>query len=402
LRNLTPQIEIGSVIPIAHGAAAAIILDGKLVSPPADYEEPIDARLRWSYDKMRDAFSLTGSPALPNGLNLGAQLFRSRDLLSAGTQILLWPQYWAWRLSGVAASEVTSLGCHTDLWRPKENCFSRLAESLDWAAHFPLLRFAGDALGTVDEEWAAMTGLPRDASVHCGLHDSNAALIAARTFPEIGGSEATVLSTGTWFVAMCSLAEHTDLPELAEERDCLFNVDAYGTPVPSARFMGGREIEILGSVDPLQNESMLAALPEVLAKRAMVLPGFAPGVGPFPRHQGSWLNQPVEQSARSAAICLYAAMVADTSLNLIGANDRILVEGRFVRLEVFVRALAALRPRDAIYTTDTAIDGSFGALCLLNNSLRPKARLRQVKALDIDLNDYHATWLTETNGSERR
>jgi L-fuculokinase len=30
----------------------------------------------------------------------------------------MYPQYWAWRLCGAAASEATSLGCHTDLWHP--------------------------------------------------------------------------------------------------------------------------------------------------------------------------------------------------------------------------------------------------------------------------------------------
>jgi sugar (pentulose or hexulose) kinase len=34
--------------------------------------------------------------------------------------ILLYPQYWSWRLSGVMATEVTSLGTHTDLWRPHD------------------------------------------------------------------------------------------------------------------------------------------------------------------------------------------------------------------------------------------------------------------------------------------
>lgn len=30
----------------------------------------------------------------------------------------MYPQYWALRLTGIAANEVTSLGCHTDLWNP--------------------------------------------------------------------------------------------------------------------------------------------------------------------------------------------------------------------------------------------------------------------------------------------
>ena len=39
-------------------------------------------------------------------------------------------------------------------------------------------------------------------AVYCGMHDSNAALLAARSHPELAGHDVTVLSTGTWFVAM--------------------------------------------------------------------------------------------------------------------------------------------------------------------------------------------------------
>ncbi len=64
----------------------------------------------------------TGSPTLPMGLNLGAQIHwqarRFPDAFAKTRHILMYPQYWAFRLTGVAASEATSLGCHTDLWAP--------------------------------------------------------------------------------------------------------------------------------------------------------------------------------------------------------------------------------------------------------------------------------------------
>ena len=70
---------------------------------------------------------------------------------------------------------------------------------------------------------------------------------AARSHREIESHDATVLSTGTWFIAMRSPMQ-TDAARfttLAERRDCLVNVDVAGAPVPSSRFMGGREIEML-------------------------------------------------------------------------------------------------------------------------------------------------------------
>jgi sugar (pentulose or hexulose) kinase len=115
----------------------------------------------------------------------------------------------------------------------------------------PPQRHAREALGPVTEEWITRTGLPRDCVVLCGLHDSNSALLAARGHAEIVTNDATVLSTGTWFVAMRSPAAGTtvDTSALAEARDCLINVDVQGAPIPSARFMGGREAELLAGLD---------------------------------------------------------------------------------------------------------------------------------------------------------
>lgn len=366
-----------------------------------DYEDPVPGEIRAVYDRKRDPFSETGSPALPDGLNLGVQLFRVKDTLVDGAQILLWPQYWAWKLSGIAAAEITSLGCHTDLWCPKDDCFSELARSMGWAEHFPPLRYAGDVLGTITAEWANRTGLPRDTQVHCGAHDSNAALVAARAYPEIKNKEATILSTGTWFVAMRTPTPGAQFPTLSEDRDCLLNVDVHRHPIPSARFMGGRELELLTparqapqSDDP---QAMLAAVPQILKSGAMALPGFVAGVGPFPRNRGRWISKPNDAITQRTASYLYAAMVTSASLDFIEARERILIEGRFAQADLFVQALAALRPHDTIYTSSSIADVSFGAICLLNQSMQPSAPLRRVEPLPYDLNDYHAAWKTKVN-----
>jgi sugar (pentulose or hexulose) kinase len=395
--------RIGAIVPVGHGAAAAIVRDGVLACPPRDYEHPIPADIRAAYDAQRDSFAETGSPALPAGLNLGAQLHHLETqrpgLLGDDAMILLWPQYWAWRLSGVAACEVTSLGCHSDLWRPGEGRPSELARRRGWAAKLPPLRAAGAALGPLSSEWTARTGLPASVQVHCGLHDSNAALLAARGFPEIAGAEATTLSTGTWFVAMRTPGEGEtiDLAALSEARDCLVNVDAFGRLIPSARFMGGREIETLvgadGRVDSKPDQpALLATVPQVLAAGARVLPTFAPGVGPFPRHPGRWDSRPADEAQRRAAVSLYAALAADTSLDLIGARGRILVEGRFAEAQVFVRALASLRPQDRIYVSNAENDVSYGALRLLEPDLAPASALARVEPLEVALTDYRESW----------
>ncbi len=412
LSGFTAHGRISAIVPVAHGAAVAVLRDGRLACPSPDYEAAPPPDLRAVYDADRDAFAETGSPGLPDGLNAAIQLaWLERlhpGLLDDGATILTWAQYWAWRLSGVAATEVTSLGCHSDLWRPMAAAPSGLAAARGWARRLAPLRRADEVLGAITPDWAARTGLPADVQVHCGLHDSNAALLAARGFAEIAGEEATVLSTGTWFVAMRSPGRNAsmDIARLSESRDCLVNVDAYGVPTPSARFMGGREIEILSGVDARRIDikpdqpALLAATPEVVAARAMVLPTFTPGVGPFPGAEGRWLNAPEDPYAVRAAVSLYAALVADTSLSLIGARRAILVEGRFAEAEVFVRALASLRPHDAVYVSNAQHDVSYGALRLIGVAGTPSAPLERVKPLEIDVSGYAADWRRLAAGVE--
>lgn len=70
---------------------------------------------------------------------------------------------------------------------------------------------------------------------YTGIHDSNASLVPhliAQTAPF------TVLSTGTWFIAMAIGGDETVLDE---SKNTLINVNAFGDPVPSALFMGGRD-----------------------------------------------------------------------------------------------------------------------------------------------------------------
>ena len=391
------------IVPVGHGAGVVALWADGAAYPPLDYEQTVPDDIMAAYRALRDPFAITGSPALPDGLNFGSQLYWMDQVYGTDTTLLPWVQYWAWVLTGCAVCEVTSLGCHSDIWAPTSRTFSPMARANGWAARFARMAHAGDTTGTLHPGIAAQTGLSAQVRVLAGLHDSNAALLAARGFPEIANQEATVLSTGTWFIAMRSPRTLVDTSDLPERRDCLVNVDVAGRAVPSARFMGGREIETLIEIDTRRVDikpdqpALLAAVPGVLAAGSMVLPTLAPGFGPFPRGQSCWLNRPEDGHARRAAACLFAALVADAALDLIGAEERILIEGRFAEAEVFVRALASLRPDTCIYTA-AHNDVSFGALRLIHPELEPQGKLVQAQPLDADLDTYRCRWLAEIAG----
>jgi sugar (pentulose or hexulose) kinase len=410
LRDYARRAIVSCIIPVAHGAGAALVYQGRLFAPPLDYEQDIDRAVRAAYDDERDPFAETGSPALPCGLNLGAQLHYLEALTGPwpdGLQILPWPQYWAWRLTGVAASEITSLGCHSDLWRPGDQRPTDLAIRRGWADRMGPLCRAGEAVGPITRTIADLTNLPADCRVLCGLHDSNAALLAARGHEEIAQHDATILSTGTWFVAMRSPGPDAavNVRDLPQARDCLINVDVNGRPAPSARFMGGRESELMAGIDiyhltaNYDPAALIARLPDLIAGDVMGLPSFVPGVGPFPSRRGQWINEPASAADKRAALGLYLALMADACLDLIGSRERLLIEGRFAEAEIFVRALASLRPKQKVYVSNAHDDVPHGALRLIHSNLKPASALIPVQPLDLSLDGYQARWRERIEGT---
>ncbi|TNM63717.1 FGGY-family carbohydrate kinase [Aliirhizobium smilacinae] len=379
-----------------HGAAAALIdADGQLALPVLDYEHLYPEEIQRAYDAVRPGFAETFSPRLSGGLNLGAQIHYQKtafpEEFSRVRTILTYPQYWAYKLSGIAANEVTSLGCHTDLWRPDEGAYSALVDVLGVREPMAPVHSAFDRVGSVLPEIASEISLSRPVPVFCGIHDSNASLL-----PYLAGREApfAVVSTGTWVI---NFAVGGDIDRLDKARDTLANVDAYGRIVPSARFMGGREFEVLtGELGVLDQERARAALPGVFEKRLMLLPNIVPGSGPFPGRQREWANdEGVSADERWAAACLYFALMTETCLGLAGAKGMILVEGPFALNPLYLSLLSGLTERDVV-----AVPGSTGTSqgAALLAGVEPAAR-KGATAVAIDhhsLAEYRADWLGRT------
>ncbi|PRD43837.1 carbohydrate kinase [Phyllobacterium phragmitis] len=338
-----------------HGASAALLGETGLAMPVLDYEHIYPDEIRKTYAALRPNFNETASPLLSGGLNLGAQLHYQKnafpDLFAHVRTILTYPQYWAWRLTGIASCETTSLGCHTDLWNPHTGSFSSLVDTLEIEPLLAPVHSAFDALGPILPEIAHEIGLDTPVPVHCGIHDSNASLL-----PHLMRREPpfAVVSTGTW-VVIFGVGGHPG--KLDPDRDTLVNVDAYGRPVPSARFMGGREFELLmqdtASINPAE---AIEALPDILRDQTMVLPSVVKGTGPFPTREMAWLNAETLSPAKHyAAASLYAALMTDVSLGLVGADGPILVEGPFAKNSIYTAALGCLTGREVL-----ALPGSTG------------------------------------------
>ena len=385
--------RLRAVVPVTHGAAAVFLgADGAVLAAP-DYEDPAHGAYDADYDALRDPFAATLSPKLPHGQNLGRQihmLARSRPVLFAQVRhILPYPQYWAYALSGVMASETTSLGAHSDLWLPREGAFSPLAVLQGWAALFPPLRAARDALGPI----RASLGLDPACQVWCGLHDSNASYLCHRAHRS---EPFAAVSSGTWTVAMASGA---DLSRLNPSRDMLANVDVFGAPVATARFMGGREFAAIAGGDPAQ--PTLAGVAEALAQGAMALPSFGSG-GPFQRRKGRLAGPvPRDAAARASLATLYVALMTDVVLDLLGVQGDVIVDGPLAANALFVPLLAALRPDGTVLATEHRAGTLGGARWLVRGPAEPAPELRAASPLALpSLAAYRALWRRAAEAGE--
>ncbi len=355
---------IDGISVTTHGACAAFLAaDGTLAAPVLDYEHTGPDETRTAYDLVRPPFSQTGCPALPNGLNLGAQFFwqlhQDEGLRGRTAQIVTWPQYWGFRLTGQSATDLCSLGCHTDLWNPFAGSWSSLVDALDLRQVLAPARKPSYRLGTVLPALQAELGLGA-VPVLTGIHDSNASLV-----PYLGDAQPfSVVSTGTWVVCMAMGGEARNLDP---SRDTLVNVNALGQVVPSARFMGGREYETVRQNAPAIATQLDAD--RVLARKLMLLPSVVADCGPFPHHQMSWSAQDRSIAETEVALGYYLALMTAACLRNIGADGPTCIEGPF-SVNPWYRAMLAAATGRSVVASPSRTGTAVGAALLFDGLAR--------------------------------
>lgn len=368
LASWSSRFDIAAIVPVTHGATAALVDGEGLVLPVLDYEVALEgsANPDLGYGAVRPLFGASCSPALEAGLNLGRQLFWQQACharaFERARHILMYPQYWAWRLSGVAAAELTSLGCHTDLWEPGSARYSTLVGAMGWDRLMAPLQPADATLGTLLPALAAQTGVRAGCRIVCGIHDSNASLLR-----HLDGGRRIVLSTGTWVIAAAIGAAPTPMDE---RRDMLANVSAWGLPVACMRFMGGREFSALAGAAP--QVCTHADLASLVASGSMALPCFAGMGGPYAGQTGCVAGPPpATPGQRYALATLYCALMTDCCINHLDPGAPVVVEGRFGANPWFAGVLAALGPERQVTVSDDTNGTTAGGWMLATGKALP-------------------------------
>ena len=348
IKEVTQKYLIKAINITTHGATAALIdrnstsKDG-LVLPILDYEYTGTFEETPEYDSIRPLFSDTYSPSLPAGLNLGRQLYWLKTKFTSDfdkvTDILMYPQYWAWRFTGQRVSEITSLGCHTDLWSIKENKYSSLVDYLGCENLLPSVEPAWFDCGLVNVELIQELGLDPQCHFFNGIHDSNASFLRYKLTQK--DEPFTVISTGTWTILMAS---QVPLNNLDAKKDMLANIDAMKEPIACARFMGGREFEAIcekaGSW--LGEQFNVDDIQSIINQQVFALPDFSDGSGPFGGAESEFSGN-VDKVSGIALATIYCALMIDYQLDMLGAKGNIFIEGAFLKNSLLCAVLNQLR-----------------------------------------------------------
>lgn len=234
-----PAFEVKSINFATYGASFVYIdEEGKPLAPLYNYLKPypeeLKAKFYADYGGEELFSNLTASPVL-GSLNSGMQLYRFKyeqpELFKKLKYALHLPQYLSYLISGEAYSDITSIGCHTNLWDFTKNTYH------EWVQKEGIDIKLAPIVPSDSVKPAAFPG--NNYAVGAGFHDSSAALIPYL----VSFSEPFILlSTGTWCISLNPF-NSSALTTEELQNDSLCYLQYQGKPVKASRLFAGYEHE---------------------------------------------------------------------------------------------------------------------------------------------------------------
>jgi sugar (pentulose or hexulose) kinase len=419
LREGAKKYPLRAIAVTTHGATFVCVgEDGKPSLPCIYYtHEPGEDFHRRFYERFGAPEVLqerTGTPYLKGMINTAKGIFFAREVfpeaLNRSVHLLQYPQYWGYRFTGKTGAEGTYMGCHSYLWDHPGRCLSPVAESLGVSAIMPRqIGNSWDALGTINRDFAAKTGLKEDTLVTMGIHDSNASLLPH--FAKKGEGGFVLNSTGTWCVIMNPVLRYGFAPEELG-KVVFFNISAFGRPVKTAIFLGGQEFEtwserimaIHGRKDiPGYDGELYRSL--LRERDTFLLPELVAGSGQFPRSRPRIVEKgreypygalsgegipPCLRDYEKAFALLRISLVMQTLTALertgLAPGKEVFTEGGFRKDEAYHQLLAAALKDNRVFLTDIAEASALGAAMTAKMALTGR-RLTELSG-DFET-DYH-------------
>jgi len=223
----------------AYGASFVYVDENLLpVLPLYNYLKPYPEPLKEKFYKLyggEAGFSKIASSPVLGSLNSGMQLYRLKNenpnMFSKIRYALHLPQYLSSILTGKAFSEITSLGCHTNLWDFTKQGYHDWVRNEGAEEKFPPMMAGDECVKIRHKEQTVCVGV--------GLHDSSSALIP---YLEKFHEPFVLLSTGTWCISLNAFNK-TPLSSHELRNDCLCFLTYRGHPLKASRLFAGFEHE---------------------------------------------------------------------------------------------------------------------------------------------------------------
>jgi sugar (pentulose or hexulose) kinase len=388
---VSPEFDIKAVNFSAYGASFVYLDEDLNVIPPLyNYLKPYSPELQKKFYKDHGGESLvskqTASPVLGN-LNSGMQLYRLKyekpEIFQKIKYALHLPQYLSYILTSKLYSDITSIGCHTNLWNFQDKKYHAWVDKEGVAEKFPQLLSCDSIACNIDET------LP----VGAGLHDSSAALIPYFfSFNE----PFVLLSTGTWCITLNPF-NSTMLSDYELDEDCLCYLSYKGKPVKASRLFAGYEheqqVKRLAEhfKKPSDHYSKIECDPVILAqlkKRKPVKTNSANNRQSDFQFRDLNEFKSYEEAYHQLIADIIKKQVRSTNLVLKGVPvKRIFVDGGFGRNPIFMYLLAEAYPNIEVYAASVPQASALGAALAIHQHWNRKDLPSDI----IDLKLYSVT-----------
>jgi len=363
------EFDIKAVNFSAYGASFVYIgVDGKPVAPLYNYLKPYPENLLHqfydTYGGEENFAYQTGSPVLGN-LNSGMQLYRIKyekpplfQKIKYGFHL---PQYLSYLIGGSLHSDLTSIGCHTNLWDfQKSNYHDWVSKEGVLEKLLPIVPSDKIIYSTYDDY---------NFKVGMGLHDSSAALIPYL----VNFQEPFVLiSTGTWSISLNPFNSSPLTPgEL--KNDCLCYLQYNGKPVKAARLFAGyiHDEQVQRIADYFQTDvARYKGMPfsDEAALRLQKNEPSSANECAFDKRELSTFSS--DQEAYYQLISdLVSQQSASTRLILEDKKvKRIFVDGGFSKNEIYMNLLLSAFPGMEVFASSMAQATSLGTALVIHRS----------------------------------
>lgn len=363
------EFNIKAINFSTYGASLVYVDEnGRPLAPLYNYlkEYPQDLKDQFyeTYGGEEDFSVRTSSPVL-GSLNSGMQLYRLKfqkpELFKQMKYALHLPQYMSSIITGKMYSDITSIGCHTNMWDFQNNEYHEwlAMEGLD-AKLAPI--FPGNEV--IQSSFPSENYL-----VGVGLHDSSAALIP---YLESFREPFVLISTGTWCISLNPFNHHP-LTKFELKQDCLSYMTFAGKPIKASRLFAGFEHEQeVKRIAAYYNQAVgkykmvkfdMNIMEKFLPKEPLSVAFSSLGnqYYDFSKEDLSRFKNDVEAYHFFIFTLIFKQYIS-TSLVLDQTNvKRIFVDGGFSKNSIYMNLLALAFPDTEVYAASMAQATSMGA-----------------------------------------